>query len=397
MGGRVRRHTTVRRSALALAGTLVISGVVACGGDDAQAEAQRIVLGAAQATFSQGTAQVLVTLEGLGDDDGTGQVDFENLLSEVEVDLDGETTSVIVDGEDTYVGRNGTYTQDLDGLPDVATIVLFLQPLQALQVLNGADGDIDIVGDDDVGGVPATHYQVTVDLQAALDALDGADRAALQAAIDRLGTDSLVVDVWIDDDNVVRRMTTDIALGNGQTVTVTLDFEDFGSPVRIRVPRPRAVVESAQDLALATADIAGEWTSTSEVQSSTNTTQVPLGAQEPGTISLRCRPSGVCTNSESGNDWTPAGPGRYLVVTQESPDCTNTATGELILAGSATIDYRTTWTVTDVDEDGQALAMTSVGTIRGEVTAAGRAADCPWSGGGFRFNARRTGEATLTG
>ena len=192
MGGRVRRHTAVRRSALALAGTLVISGVVACGGDDAQAEAQRIVLGAAQATFSQGTAQVLVTLEGLGDDDGTGQVDFENLLSEVEVDLDGETTTVIVDGEDTFVGRNGTYTQDLDGLPDVATIVLFLQPLQALQILNGADGDIDIVGDEDVDGVPATHYQVTVDLQAALDALDGADRAALQAAIDRLGTDSLV-------------------------------------------------------------------------------------------------------------------------------------------------------------------------------------------------------------
>ncbi len=166
----------------------------------------------------------------------TGQVDFENLLRARSTStLDGEDTTVIVDGDETYVGVDEIFTLDLEGLPDVATIVLFLQPLQALQILNGADGDIDIVGDDDIDGVAATHYQVTVDLRAALDSLDGADRAALQSAIDRLGSDSLVVDVWLDDDGVVRRLSTDIDLG-GRTVTVTLGYSDFGSPVDIRDP-----------------------------------------------------------------------------------------------------------------------------------------------------------------
>ena len=386
MGGRVRRHTAVRRSALALAGTLVISGVVACGGDDAQAEAQRIVLGAAQATFSQGTAQVLVTLEGLGDDDGTGQVDFENLLSEVEVDLDGETTTVIVDGEDTFVGRNGTYTQDLDGLPDVATIVLFLQPLQALQILNGADGDIDIVGDDDVDGVPATHYQVTVDLQAALDALDGADRAALQAAIDRLGTDSLVVDVWIDDDGVVRRMTTDIDLGDGQTVTVTLDFEDFGSPVRIRTPRPRAVV-SAEDFELASADIAGSWTAQIQVVSATVPGWVEVGQPGPeAAFDVDCRPNGSCVDSENGSRLEPAGPGTWTNTSEETGPCGATPGGY-----HQTSEF--TWTVTAY-EDGVATEMTLSGTINGEVLPAGIAGGCRLGQG---LVGPTTGTATVEG
>lgn len=391
MAGRGRRWASL------LAGMLVITSVVACGGDDAQAEAQRIVLGAAHATFATGTAQVLVTLEGLGDDDGSGQVDFENLLSQVDVDLDGEPTTVIVDGEDVFVGLNDTFTQDLDGLPDVATIVLFLQPLQALQILNGADGDIDIVGDDDIDGVAVTHYQVTVDLMAALDALDGADRAALQAAIDRLGSDSLVVEVWIDDDGVVRRLSSDIDLGGGRTLSVTLDFEDFGSPVRIRVPRERSVVETAEDLELATAEVSGRWTSTSAIVSSTNPTLFPVGPEGEGVLDLRCGADGNCRNRESGNDWASSGPGQFTITAEDRADCTDNATGALVLADSATFAYETVWTVTDIDEEGRAVAMTSAGTIRAEVTPEGRARDCPFDGGGFSATADRTGEATRAG
>jgi len=381
------------RWAFVLVGMAVVSAAVGCGGDDAQAEAQRVVLGAAQATFAEGTAQVVLTLEGLGD--GTGQADFENLLSQVDVELDGEETTVIVDGEETYVGVGDTFTQDLEGLPDVATIVLFLQPLQALQILNGADGDIDIVGDDDIDGVAVTHYQVTVDLQAALDSLDGADRAALQAAIDRLGSDSLVVDVWIDDEGVVRRLSADIDLGD-RTVTMTLDYSDFGSPVRIRVPRERAVV-SGDEFEVATADVSGSWTSTSSVVSSTNQTLFPVGPEEDGELDLRCRAGGDCRNRESGNDWVSSGPGQFTVTAEETSDCTDNATGDLVLADSATFTYETVWTVTEVDEAGQAVAMTSTGTLAANVTPAGRARNCPFEGGGFSATAQREGTATRVG
>ncbi len=72
-------------------------------------------------------------------------------------------------------------------------------------------------------------------------------------------------------------------------------------------------------------------------------------------------------------------------------------TGELVLADSATFDYETVWTVTEVDEDGTAVAMSSTGTIRADVTAEGRARNCPFEGGGFTATAQREGDATRAG
>ena len=192
-------------------------------------------------------------------------------------------------------------------------------------------------------------------------------------------------------------MTTDIALGDGQTVTVTLDFEDFGSPVRIRTPRPRAVV-SAEDFELASADVTGTgWTGTTRITSSTVPGWYAVGPTgEEFTVDLRCRPDGSCRNRETGNTWEAAGPGTWTISSDFTGDCSDTVTGEVTTPGGyhETADY--TLTVTAA-EDGVATEITETGTIVGEVTPAGRADGCTIGGTpGSPVTATATVEGTLT-
>src|SRR5207253_939858 len=73
------------------------TGLVSCGGKSEQAQAQELILGASEATFEAGTAQVLVSL---GDTDGEGQVDFDAGQSQVRIAVDGRPTTGWIDGAD---------------------------------------------------------------------------------------------------------------------------------------------------------------------------------------------------------------------------------------------------------------------------------------------------------
>jgi hypothetical protein len=371
-------------------GAAVLVTAVACGGKSEAEQAEELILGAAAATFAEGTAQVFVGFEGLGE--GAGQVDFENGLSQVDLELDGDTTSVIVDGTDVYVGQDGSFTRDLSGLPDLGTLLLYLQPIQALQILNGAQGDVDIVGDDDIDGVAVTQYRVTIDLQAALDALDGAARQALQDAIDRAGVGQVTVDVWLDEDGVVRRMVSTFELDDGTTETVTLEFSAFGEPVRIRVPRPRQVLESADQFLLATAEVEGRYRGTTEFSGSTDTAVWQNGAGERFTVVLSCRPNGDCRNSESGNPWESSGPGEFTVTSTFVGDCVDDF-GNVTTPGGYEDVTTATWTVTAA-EDGVATEITQSGTIEGRVTPAGVAQGCTFPGGGTTGSVQLGGTIT---
>ena len=61
-----------RRVGLCLTFLVVTTAFVACGGKSEQAQAQELILGAAEATYAAGTAQVSLSLEGLGDGEGDG-------------------------------------------------------------------------------------------------------------------------------------------------------------------------------------------------------------------------------------------------------------------------------------------------------------------------------------
>ena len=119
---------------------------------------------------------------------------------------------------------------------------------RTLEGLRGVVGEPEVVGEEEVRGVPTTHYAATMDLEEALAQAPEEQRAALEAQLDQLGGEAgaaeIPVEVWIDGDDLPRRMRMDMGplfagLGMGEAgVTMTMEMFDYGEPVDIDVPSP---------------------------------------------------------------------------------------------------------------------------------------------------------------
>jgi hypothetical protein len=127
-------------------------------------------------------------------------------------------------------------------------------PSAFLQFLEGA-GKVSDAGQEDVNGVRTTHLTGTYTLADALAQLPADRRDKVDQAFKGLGLSSdaeaqaIPFDVWIDADGLVRKMQTSIdlstlappstastplpALG---TMTISMEFNDFGAPVAIQIP-----------------------------------------------------------------------------------------------------------------------------------------------------------------
>jgi hypothetical protein len=121
---------------------------------------------------------------------------------------------------------------------------------QTLESLRGVAGEPEVVGQEEVRGVDTTHYRATMNLAQALEEAPPEQRERLEVAFeqlgggDELGDVDVPVDVWIDADDLPRRMRMDMGsvfaaagLGDG-TMTMTMDMFGYGEPVEIEVPSP---------------------------------------------------------------------------------------------------------------------------------------------------------------
>ncbi len=126
-----------------------------------------------------------------------------------------------------------------------------VDPTQQLDSLRGVTDDFTTVGPERVRGVVTTHYQATIDYRLYADALreEGLDDAAEQVESTLDGIESSPVDVWIDDEQRIRRMDLSIAMPEGAgEMTVSLEVYDFGISPRIDLPSASEVID-AQELA----------------------------------------------------------------------------------------------------------------------------------------------------
>jgi hypothetical protein len=129
-------------------------------------------------------------------------------------------------------------------------------PAQLMQFLRGASDDIEELGQEDVRGVETTRYRATVDLDEAAER--GADigefseemREQLKAEVERMkdqtGLETLPVEVWIDDDGLLRRLQMDLSFpveGEQVSMDMTMDFFDFGVDVRVAPPPENQTVD----------------------------------------------------------------------------------------------------------------------------------------------------------
>ena len=146
---------------------------------------------------------------------------------------------------------------------DVSTLTQPGQdPTQALRQLKAVGADVEKVGREDVRGVETMRYRATVDLRRYPALAPAADRAAARDAIERLieltGASTIPVDVWIGEDDLVRRVSQKLSFkGAGGPSAIEQRFElyDFGTKVDIKIP-PRSQVADVSDLAAAAAGAA---------------------------------------------------------------------------------------------------------------------------------------------
>ena len=121
-------------------------------------------------------------------------------------------------------------------------------PSSGLDYLEGVADTVREAGREQVGGVPTTRYDLTVDLDslvarasagiAAIDPVLAARYQQLAAAVDAGSGDGAA---WVDGDGRVRRLRYTFEFGD-VTSTTTFELSDFGVPVDVAAPPDDEVV-----------------------------------------------------------------------------------------------------------------------------------------------------------
>lgn len=125
-------------------------------------------------------------------------------------------------------------------------------PTDLLQALADLDATVTEIGRETVRGAETTHYRVVIDLEAAVAKLAADQLADLEAELPDGVSGMLPIDVWMDDNDVVRRLVIEIddfeSMGLGAdtegVASVLIEFElfDVGEPVTISPPPADQVI-----------------------------------------------------------------------------------------------------------------------------------------------------------
>ncbi len=125
-----------------------------------------------------------------------------------------------------------------------------------LRMLRAVSGDLSEEGHEQVAGTETTHYSATVDLRRYPDVMPEEQREAARKGVERLielsGQSEVPMDVWIDGEERVRRMTWKQSMRQGPVevkMDITAEYVRFGVPVDIDVPDDEDVFD-ATDLVL---------------------------------------------------------------------------------------------------------------------------------------------------
>ena len=137
-------------------------------------------------------------------------------------------------------------------LADLRSFASGSDPRETLDFLRSVSGEVTRVGTEDVRGVPSVHYFAIVDWQKALrKAANEAGQPGLLQQLQSLGgsMQNVPVDVWVDADNLVRRMTMEFSFSSpdGQqqaTASMSMELFDYGTAVSVEPPPASDVVDA---------------------------------------------------------------------------------------------------------------------------------------------------------
>lgn len=115
-----------------------------------------------------------------------------------------------------------------------------------LDLLGDLGGDVVEVGTDEVRGVSTRRYAAELTLEGVLASQPDLEGFAAGLDAPRWDVAPIPVDVWIDDEGLVRRVQLVVAAGSGADaieVRQTVELWDVGEPVEIEVPAEGEVID----------------------------------------------------------------------------------------------------------------------------------------------------------
>ena len=221
-------------------------------------------------TISPGTVQT----RGSRTLTGEGTVELDTGRADLTFAIDGQTLRAVLIGGTLYqevrppasVGNGRSWLEldpdsedALDG-GDGLLGLLKAQSNHAVQDLGHLRSVVRVttLGEERVRGARTTRYRATVDLTRAAES-SSAERRGVRGLASRLGLTSIPVEVWLDDQQRVRRLAQTLDLSDAprsqdlaagplpRRVEVSLELFDFGLPVTITIP-PAEDVADADDL-----------------------------------------------------------------------------------------------------------------------------------------------------
>jgi hypothetical protein len=262
----------MRRLICVLLGSMLLAG---CGGGVDSS----LLATAVQRTEDAGGAEIAFQLEieapGLSQPivmTGGGVEDAKNRRGQLSFDMsalasvpgagalcqNGCEMTVVSDGNTVYMhsplfasGLGGREWMKLDlerfgsamGIPLGGSGMSTQSASEQLRMLRAVSGDVSDEGREQVRGAETTHYSLKVDLRRTVDLMPEVQREAARKGIERLielsGQSEIPMEVWIDDQQRVRRMELDQRMkqaGIEVGVHMTMEYVRFGVPVDIDLP-----------------------------------------------------------------------------------------------------------------------------------------------------------------
>ena len=120
-----------------------------------------------------------------------------------------------------------------------------MNPVQTTKMMT-ASKDAREVGKETIDGVATTHYTGTYDVTQAVTKLDPQQREAFQKAAKDSGMSTMAFDVWVDGQQLPRKMMLKTAPGAKTPLAITVTYRDFGQPVSISAPPAGEVTDLSQ-------------------------------------------------------------------------------------------------------------------------------------------------------
>lgn len=120
-----------------------------------------------------------------------------------------------------------------------------MDPVQNIKLLTAAK-DSRQVGTEIVDGTQTTHFTGTYSMAEALSKLGPKERKVFAKLSKDSGMEKMAFDLWVDDQQLPRRMTMRTAGSAKESVSITMNFRDYGKPVTIVAPPPNEVADASE-------------------------------------------------------------------------------------------------------------------------------------------------------